>query len=129
MKVHHIGYLVKSIEESSQCFIDLGYLPETDIMDDETRDIRLLFMVNEGYRVELVEPASKNSRFWTLLKRFKNVPYHICYEAENIRQEIKELEQKGFAVTQPPEVAPCIEGRKVTFMQNPFIGIIELLEK
>ena len=52
----------------------------------------------------------------------QNDPKAVC-------KKMKELGAKGFAVTQPPEVAPCIEGRKVTFMQNPFIGIIELLEK
>lgn len=128
MKIHHVGYLAKNIEKTEKKFFDLGYTVESPTAYDEIRKINIEFLVNGDYRVELIQPMSEDSPMFPLLKRYKNSPYHFCYEVENLEQSVKELSENGYTVIQEPEIAPCIEGRKVAFLNNISMGIIELVE-
>ena len=128
MEVHHVGYLVTDIDRSLGHFILLGFDKETNKQYDEYRDIYILFLVNGAMRVELVQPASERSEFYGMLKKFKNLPYHICYITNNMSDSINMFKKEGFALTQSPQCATAIDNRKVAFLLNPDIGIIELLE-
>ena len=128
MKVHHIGYLVKNISKTEKKFLELGYEVESPTKFDEIRNIDIEFLVNGDYRVELIEPKGEESPMYPLLKRYKNTPYHLCYEVENIDEAIADLQDKHYTVIKEPNIAPCIEGKKVAFLNNISMGIIELVE-
>ncbi|MBO4457969.1 MAG: VOC family protein [Butyrivibrio sp.] len=128
MKIHHVGYLAKNIEKTEKKFFELGYEVEQATKYDEIRDIKIEFLKNGDYRVELIEPMGENSPMYPLLKRFKNSPYHFCYEVENLDEAVKELESKRYTVIQEPQIAPCIAGKRVAFLNNISMGIIELVE-
>ena len=128
MKIHHVGYLAKNIEKTEKKFFELGYTVESPTAYDEIRKINIEFLVNGDYRVELIQPMSEDSPMFPLLKRYKNSPYHFCYEVESLEESVKELSENGYTVIQEPEIAPCIEGRKVAFLNNISMGIIELVE-
>jgi methylmalonyl-CoA/ethylmalonyl-CoA epimerase len=78
--------------------------------------------------VELIEPVDDSSPMYPLLKRYKNTPYHICYEVDDLEASIAELSTKGYTVMQEPLEAPCIENKRVSFLINSNLGIIELVE-
>ena len=128
MKIHHVGYLAKSIDKTEKKFFELGYEVEQATKYDEIRDIKIEFLKNGDYRVELIEPMGENSPMYPLLKRFKNTPYHFCYEVEDMDKAVKELESKHYTVIHEPTIAPCIDGKKVAFLNNISMGIIELVE-
>lgn len=128
MKIHHIGYLVKDISKSLNHFLLLGYKIEKDIEVDHVRNIYIMFLLNDAYRVELIQPIDKSSDFDVFMKRFRNLPYHLCYETDTMNETISNLERQHYHMIQTPLEACCINGRKVAFMQHPEIGIIELLE-
>ncbi len=128
MKIHHVGYLAKNIEKTEKKFFELGYEVESPTAYDEIRKINIEFLVNGDYRVELIQPMNEESPMYPLLKRFKNSPYHFCYEVEDLDASVAELSGKGYTVIQEPEIAPCIEGKKVCFLNNISMGIIELVE-
>jgi methylmalonyl-CoA/ethylmalonyl-CoA epimerase len=128
MKIHHVGYLAKNIEKTEKKFLELGYSVERPTAYDNIRDINIEFLVNGDYRVELIQPMSENSPMYPLLKHFKNAPYHFCYEVEDMEAAIKNLEEKRYTVIQEPNIAPCIDGKRVTFLNNISMGIIELVE-
>lgn len=127
MEIHHIGYLVKNIEKSEKKFQSLGFLVEYDKKYDEIRDVNISFLVNGNYRVELVEPQ-KTSELYSLLKNYKNEPYHICYIVDSLDDAIRKLQNDGYTVIQSPVEAPCINNQRVAFLYNSSLGIIELLE-
>ena len=127
MKVHHIGYLVKNIEKAEQACLKLGYKKETEIIFDESRGINISFLIKDAYRIELVSPATDVSVISSLRKRIGNSPYHICYEADCFEEDLKALEANGFMRINIPAPAPAISNRTVCFLQNPFLGMIELL--
>lgn len=129
MRIHHVGYLTKKLENSRKRFYALGFTDEKSAMYDEIRDINISFLRNGAYRVELIEPASKASPMYELLKRYTNTPYHFCYEVEDIDLKIKELAGAGYHILHAPEKAPCIDDKMVAFLYHPEIGIIELVEQ
>lgn len=129
MKIHHIGYLVKKPEKAAAAFEALGYIREGKITHDEIRKVDILFLIKDGYRVELVSPFAPDSIVSGLIKTYRNSPYHICYESEDFEAEMAWLEKNGYVRMDEPTTAPAIGGRRVTFFMNPVLGMIELLER
>lgn len=127
LKIHHIGYLVKKIEKAKQTFEALGYHVEQDTVRDEIRKVDICFLTKDGYRVELVSPFSEESVVAGLLKKYKNTPYHICYEADDPEAAYAQLTANGFAAIDTPTPAPALGGCNVVFLTSPVIGMIELI--
>jgi methylmalonyl-CoA/ethylmalonyl-CoA epimerase len=127
--VHHIGYLVKNITDAVEAFKMLGYSIETDIFQDEDRKAAICFLVLGDVRVELVSPRH-DSEVYPLLKKYKNAPYHICYEVDNLREASAELQAKGFLQFIDKARAQAISPTaNVVFLMNAAAGMVELLEK
>lgn len=127
LSVHHIGYLVKKIEKARQTFLSLGYHIEQDIVYDGIRQVNICFLIKDGYRIELVSPASQDSVVYGLMKKYKNSPYHICYETADFETAYAELTANGFIAVDTPTPAPALGGRDVVFLTSAAIGMIELI--
>lgn len=127
LRVHHIGYLVKKIEKAKRTFEQLGYRTEQDVVYDDIRKINICFMVMGNCRVELVSPVSEDSVVAGLIHKYKNSPYHICYETDDYESAYAELTANGFLAIDIPTPAPALGGRKVVFLTNAAIGMIELI--
>jgi methylmalonyl-CoA/ethylmalonyl-CoA epimerase len=128
MHIHHIGFLTKNLEKTRKEFLKLGYVVEQPSKYDEIRCINIEFINKDGYRVELIEPASKESPMYPLLKNYKNTPYHFCYEVDDLETSMEEMKEQRYCVIQEPESAPCIHNSRVVFMVHPSMGIVELVE-
>ena len=130
MKIHHVGYLVKNIENAARVFEILGYFPIGETCRDDLRGTDILFMEKDGYMVELVSPFRDDSAVSGLLKKYRNTPYHICYEVNSLNSSADLLREKGFfPVDEKPLPAPAIGNRAVCFLIHAQIGLIELVEK
>lgn len=127
LKIHHIGYLVKKIEKAKQSFKVLGYDTEQDTVYDSIRKVDICFMIKDGYRIELVSPVSEDSVVAGLLKRYKNCPYHICYETDDYETAYAELTAKGFIAIDTPTPAPALNDRHVVFLSSATVGMVELI--
>lgn len=128
LNVHHIGYLVKKINEAAQQFQRLGYAMCRPVIYDDIRKINICFLEKNGYTVELISPVSDDSLVAGLMKRYKNSPYHICYETPNIDAALSQLTAQGYTAIDTPTPAPALDGRRVVFLTNSLLGMIELLE-
>lgn len=127
LKIHHIGYLVKKMENAKQAFEALGYQIEQDTVHDDIRKVDICFLIKDGYRIELVSPASADSVVSGLLKKYKNAPYHICYETNDPETAYRKLTENGFTAIDTPTPAPALGGCNVVFLMSPVIGMIELM--
>ena len=128
MTVHHIGYLVKNMEKAIRKFQTLGYVQTSDVTYDAIRRIDIVFLEKDGYTVELVSTNDPESVVYNLYARYKNAPYHICYQTDDLGQSLEELSQAGFTQIAPPCAAPAIGSKRVVFLMNSAIGMIELVE-
>lgn len=129
LHVHHIGYLVKKIETAITQFEKLGYQCTQETVYDPSRKIHICFMEKDGYLVELISPASPDSVVSGLMKKYKNSPYHLCYQTSHFEETLAELAQNGYTVIGDPLAAPACNNRRVVFLMNAGLGMIELLDQ
>ena len=130
MKIDHIGYAVKNIEKSINEFRKLGYVFD-DVIEDNKRNVYICFGCLDGYRVELISPLDKNkpSPVDNYVKGNGNTPYHICYKTNNFNETIEELKKQKFMTVIEPEEACAFGGKRVVFMFNSGIGLLEIAEE
>jgi len=67
--------------------------------------------VGRGTTIELVSPASTGSAFYGLLTKYRNTPYHLCFETDDFNAETERLSREGFVKTGEPQVALQLEIR------------------
>ena len=128
LKVHHIGYLVKKIERAIQTFERLGYQIKQNTIYDDIRKVDICFLEKDGYCIELVSPISEESVVYGLLKKYKNCPYHICYETTDFDKDFDALRSDGFMPIDTLTPAPALSDREVVFMTHAALGMIELIK-
>lgn len=128
LNIHHIGYLVKKMESAILAFANLGYQVKQDTVYDDIRKVNICFLEKDGYCVELVSPVSEDSIVAGLLKKFKNCPYHICYETADFESDFEELRSQGFMPIDTLTPAPALSGKEVVFMTHAALGMIELIK-
>lgn len=127
MKIHHFGYLVADISTSLVGFEKLGYIADNIVLDNE-RNVYICFIRNEAITIELISPANENSVVHNMMKRYKNLSYHICYETNNIEETIEKLVRDNYMVISPVAKASAIDNKKVAFLAHADVGMIELVE-
>lgn len=129
MLVHHIGYYVANLEESKNKFECLGYCVEQDTVYDFQRGIKVLFLIGESVRIELIEIVDKEHCDIAHMGHHKEAfPYHICYEVEDIELAMEKLKKQRFKVIKKKAIAMAINNRDVVFLYNKNVGVIELIE-
>ena len=128
LTIHHIGYLVKKIVPAIRSFEALGFQVAREVTRDDIREVDICFLEKDGYRVELVSPYSATSVVAGLLKKYKNCPYHICYETSHFEEALEELTSHGYVMMESPTPAPAIDQHPVVFLMNASLGMIELLD-
>lgn len=114
MKEHHIGIVVKNLEESQVIFEQLGYKVCSDVSMDKYQHNKVLFLENKetSHKIELIEALNDHS---TVKKATPGI-HHICYEVEeqeNFREIFKKM-SIGKIFTQDM-VAPAMNNRTVMF--------------
>jgi len=129
MEIHHIGYLVRNLEESARQFEILGWRQASERVHDERRRVQICFLKNNDTLIELVQPDKDCEIIGTALKRLRNTPYHICYECRDLDDSAARLGEQGYHVIDTPSPAPAIEGKRVVFLYGSDVGLIELVEE
>ena len=56
-------------------------------------------------------------------------PYHICYEVDDIYLAVSDLKKKRFIPLFNPIEAVALGNRKICYLFNQAVGLIELLNK
>lgn len=129
MKIDHIGYAVKRMERALSSFEILGFVFEPSI-EDVDRNIKIAFGEKDGYRIELVCPLDKEkiSPIDSYLTGVGPTPYHICYQSSDFDAQVEKLVEQGFKVIIAPKPAIAFGGKRVVFMMNLGMGLMEIVE-
>lgn len=124
---------VFDIKKSICGFRGFGWILDGDIIEDKVRNVSLAFLkhYSSGEVLELVSPLNKKSPISNTLNLMKNVavPYHICYEVRDIDRAINILKARKYVLTDKAKPAMAFDDRRVAFMLNRDVGLIELLER
>ena len=130
MKIHHIGIVVKKIEDSLGEFLKFIDFDETTIPTlIGTQKVNVCFMKLGELRIEIIEPVGDDSPVKKFLEKGGGF-HHICFEVENISDTIDEIVKKGGRLIVSP--IEGFEGRKIAFvflnMKKSNFNLIELAE-
>jgi len=128
-RFHHIGIATDSIKNTAQHYIAADYIA-SDTIYDPIQKVYIAFLQKNGMPlIELVEPNMEhNSPVSKIIEKSGVSPYHICYEVENIENAIEELKKKKYLLLARPAAAVAINNRKICFLFNKEVGLIELLD-
>ena len=130
MKLHHVGIVVKSIQESlGELKNYLNVETTSAIMPVGSKQVNICFLkVGEPF-LELIEPISPNSPISEFARSGGGI-HHLCFEVNDIHLELKSLLKKGATILVNP--VKGFDERQIAFVdlnaKNTKCGLIELLE-
>ena len=129
MNFHHIGIATKSIDKTSKYYLEVGYNMSKQIFDP-VQKVNIVFLSKKSMpMIELLEPACEDSPVTKILMKSGVGPYHICYQVKDIDFAIDELKKKKYISLFNPVEAIALSMKKICFLFNKNIGLIELVEE
>jgi len=121
MKIHHIGYVVKSIEKYKKNLIIDEVLKE---VYDETQKANLVLIKAQNIFIELIEPTSKESFTYNFLQKGGGY-HHLCFQTS--KEEAEEfIQNKKMIKVLDWVYAPLLDG-DVCFAYNRNKEIVEFV--
>jgi methylmalonyl-CoA/ethylmalonyl-CoA epimerase len=94
-EMDHIGVAVESLEKGKSFWEAIGLGPmTTETVAAEKVNVGF-FELNDGVRIELLEPTEKDSPIAKFLEKKGPGIQQICFRVEDIRATLKMLKSKG----------------------------------
>lgn len=107
MKINHIGYVVKSLEKSTQYYCEnFGYSVKVKriFVKNQLVDIVMLKSpIITDPDLELICPTTEDSPAYNSLRRGE-VINHICYQTKNYAEVLKKFEKRIVRKSMPAPV-------------------------
>ena len=131
MKLHHIGIIVKDIQKSLGELGKYFEFQETIIPTlVKSQKVNVCFLKSSDVYIELIEPIEDDSPVKSMAESGGGF-HHLCFEVENIFDEIERMKHSGARVIVEPTKG--FEDRLIAFvllnMKNTSCNLIELAEK
>tara|TARA_B100000749_G_scaffold248637_1_gene212700 strand:+ start:940 stop:1344 length:405 start_codon:yes stop_codon:yes gene_type:complete len=131
LKLHHIGIVVKNIQNS------LGELTQFLNFESTTipslvgsQKVNICFLKTNNVFLELIEPAQENSPISDFVKTGGGF-HHLCFEVDDIHLELGKMKKNGARII--VDAVKGFEDRLIAFvildMKNTNCKLIELAEK
>lgn len=132
VRLHHVGFVVASIEEASPKFaLSLAVSTVSEVFHDRLQGVRVIFLYPPGsVAIELVEPApigGSSSPVTSFLNRGGGL-HHICYEVSDLEQQIEEMQSRKCLLLRPPKAAVAFGGRRIAWIITAEKLLLEYLE-
>lgn len=128
LKFHHFGVACRDIDRTAAEYVRMGYVKGDTVMDP-LHNVMICFLRHALMpMVELLASVDDKSPVVQILKKNGTCPYHTCYEVEDLDNAVKVFKKLRYVTVSSPKEACAIEGRRVAFLYNADMGLIELLE-
>ncbi len=95
-RLHHVGIAVNNLDDSVALYERiLGLKPES-IEEAPCQQVKeAVFRVGEGSEIDLLEPTGPDSAVAQFLKSRGQGIHHICFEVDDVDEELKAMAEKG----------------------------------
>lgn len=95
-RVHHVGIAVKNLDESLALFERVLRLKPVSVEEAPCQLVKeAIFSVGEGIEIDLLEPTAPDSTVARFLESRGEGLHHICFEVDDVDEELKAMEGKG----------------------------------
>ncbi len=132
LKLHHVGFVVSSIQKSANTFaLSLGATWDGNIVFDPLQKVSVAFFRGRNTAdplIELVEPAGLASPVTRFLKHGGGL-HHLCYEVQNLESHLEFCKLIGNIIIRPPVPAVAFGGRRIAWAVNRKRLLMEFLER
>ena len=129
MKFHHVGHITSSLSRSEKIFKRLGFEPKREPIVDPGLEVSLLFLTNNGVRLELVEPFVGKENLWKTLRARPGL-YHIAFEVIGTAEYLRSWSNdQGFFATIEEQNAVAFPGSTVSFFWLRVVRLLRSFEK
>lgn len=131
LPLHHVGFVVASIEAAMPGFVrSLEASWDGAIFADPLQKVRVAFLVTRERepQIELVEPHGDEAPVLHFLREKGGGLHHMCYEVDNLDEELPRLKSRGLHIAKRPHPAVAFGGRRIAWVLTPERLLIELLE-
>jgi len=97
-KIHHVGIVVRSLEESYAFYRDTLGLPVHKVATVEDQGVKAALLTIGNSEIELLEPINANGGVAKFLERRGEGLHHVCFETDNVSRELEATVARGIAV-------------------------------
>lgn len=126
---HHIGVATHDMDPAVRIYEGLGYAATLRITDP-IQKVNVVMMNRDGHpTIEILSPAAEDSPIDNVLKKMGATPYHTCYEVPDLDQALADLRKAYFRPISKPVPAVAFDNRRIVFVYNRRVGLVELLER
>ena len=95
-RLHHVAIAVNNLEESVALFERILGIKLFSIEDIPSQNLRTaVFKVGEEAEIELIQPTEPDSGVARFLESRGQGLHHICFEVDELDEELKALADKG----------------------------------
>jgi methylmalonyl-CoA/ethylmalonyl-CoA epimerase len=131
LKLHHIGFVVYSIQEGAESFaLSLCATWDGNIVFDPQQKVRVTFFQGQNPTdpmIELVEPGGPESPVSQFLQRGGGL-HHLCYEVKDLDSHLRFCQSMGTKIIRPPVPAVAFGGRRIAWGITKKRLLMEFLE-
>jgi methylmalonyl-CoA/ethylmalonyl-CoA epimerase len=131
VRLHHIGFVVASIEECAESFaLSLGAAWDGNIVFDPLQKVLVTFLKGAhaaDSQIELVEPGEAESPVSHFLGKGGGL-HHLCYEVEDLESHLAFCKSVRSMVISSPVPAVAFGGRRIAWVLTRKRLLVEFLE-
>jgi methylmalonyl-CoA/ethylmalonyl-CoA epimerase len=129
---HHLGFVVPNIAAAIEGFNhSLEAAWEGRVYEDPHQRVKVAFVaVRPGDPlIELIEPAAEDSPVRHFLAERGGGLHHVCYEVDEIEEQLTLLRSRGCMIVRRPKPAIAFNGRMIAWVFTAQKLLVELLQK
>jgi methylmalonyl-CoA epimerase len=97
-KIHHVGIVVRKLEDAYVFYRDTLGLPVHKEAVVEDQGVRAALLTIGNSEIELLEPINANGGVAKFLERRGEGLHHICFETDDVAAELRATMAKGIEV-------------------------------
>jgi methylmalonyl-CoA/ethylmalonyl-CoA epimerase len=133
VRLHHIGFVVASIEKSAPAFAaGVGGAWDGVIIEDPNQRVRVSFIQPADPaqpQFELVDPGRfEDAPVRRFLEQRGGGLHHVCYEVPDIEQQLERAREARSTLVRKPVPAPAFGGRRIAWVFTREKLLVEYLE-
>lgn len=97
-RLDHIGYAVQNLDEAIRFYEKTFGYRVSHRESLSSQQVELAFLDLDNTKIELLSPLSEESTLTRFLATRGEGMHHVCYEVQDIKASLKELEGKGITL-------------------------------
>jgi len=124
IRLHHIGIVVKNIDEAAEDWKELGFkIDHRQTVESQSVEVAFLSLGNVW--LELIQPAAEKTPVTNFLEKHGNGLHHLCFQVESIKSAAHGVDlisgpEKGFGDSRIAFAYPNEFGKVlVEFVEHP----------